>query len=330
MIGLITVAAVVVGFFFSAFFSGAETGLYSLNRIRLHLGVQSRDARALRIASVLEDEQQALSVTLIGTNVAEYLYTTAVAFLFAELLRFSDADTQLYTVLLVTPASFVLCSVVPKDLFRIYADDLMLRGSAILLGMNRLFRATGVTWLLRAIVGATNRLVGVPDDRVRVVTPKRRIAAMLQEAIAGHTQAEDRSDLIERVCQISEIPVRAVMVPQHRVTMISHGANRAELVRISKATPFARLAVYSTKRSDVVGVVKIDELIRSDDWHTVGEMSKPVITLRPYETVSMAIQRMQEARFEMAMVTDHGGQLLGIVTLRDLLEEIVGEWGGEQ
>ena len=149
--------AVLAGLLGAAFFCGCETGLYCVNRLRVQLGVQEHDPRLLRLSSLLEDEQGALSVTLIGTNLMEYVATTAVAFLFAELLSMSGADTELYTVLLVTPVVFVFCEVVPKNLFQLHADGLMAQGSWLLTLADRVFRATGVVWLLTKLSGAARR-----------------------------------------------------------------------------------------------------------------------------------------------------------------------------
>src|SRR3990172_2517338 len=149
--------AVLVGLLGAAFFCGCETGLYCVNRLRVQLGVQERDSKLLRLSSLLENEQEALSVTLIGTNLMEYVATTAVAFLFADVLHWSGADTELYTVLLVTPVVFVFCEVVPKNLFQLHADRMMPRGSWLLTLADRIFRATGIVWFLTKLTGAATR-----------------------------------------------------------------------------------------------------------------------------------------------------------------------------
>src|SRR3972149_11402762 len=203
---------VLMGLFGAAFFCGCETGLYCVNRLRVQLGVQERDPKLLRLSSLLENEQEALSVTLIGTNLMEYVATTAVAFLFAEVLSMSEAETELYTVLLVTPVVFVFCEVVPKNVFQLHADGLMAQGSWLLTLADRIFRATGVVWLLTKLTGAANRLFGgAASFRIRTA-PKRHMTMLLQEALGGQTHGEHQSDLIDRVVRLSETPVRVAMV----------------------------------------------------------------------------------------------------------------------
>jgi len=117
------------------------------------------------------------------------------------------------------------------------------------------------------------------------------------------------------------------MVPQQRVVAVAATADRRELVRFARQTGFARCPVHGERRSEIIGVIKVDELLRSDDWRTVGERLGPVTTLRPQETVASAIAHMKQGGGEFGVVRDQAGQMVGVVTLRDLLEEVVGEFG---
>lgn len=319
--------AILLGLLGAAFFCGCETGLYCVNRLRVQLGVQERDPKLLRLSSLLENEQEALSVTLIGTNLMHYVITTAVAFLFAEVFYWSGSDTELYTVLLVTPVVFVFAEVVPKNLFQRHADRLMPRSSWLLTLADRVFRATGIVWLLTKLTGAATRFFGGATSLRTVTAPKRQMTMLLQEALVGHTHGEHQSDLIDRVVRLSETPVRAVMVPQQRVVGVAATADHSELVRFARQTGHARCPVYGKRKSEIIGVIKVDELLRSDDWRTVGERLGPVTTLRPQETVASAIAHMKQGGGEFGVVSDHTGQMVGVVTLRDLLEEVVGEFG---
>jgi len=318
-------AIIPIGLFLSGFFSGVETGLYRVNRLRLHLDVQRRDPVGVRLAGVLEDEQGALSVTLIGTNVMNYVITTAVAFLLAERLGLGEANTGLYTVMIMTPIVFVFGEVVPKNLFQLYADTLLARSASLLSLSDRLFRMTGVVWALKQLANIISRLTGAYAQRDTAFGSKRRVALLLQEALAGRTLGEEQSDLIDRVCQLSETPLHTVMIPRNRVTVIGTNTNRRTLLRIARRTGHALLPVYESSRRHIVGLAKIDELLQWDDWETVGKRLHPAPTLSPHETVATAISRLQRAGRGMAIVTDHGGQMLGVVTLKDLLGEVVGE-----
>ena len=324
MTWIIVFGVIAVGLFFSAFFSGAETGLYCVNRVRLHLGVQRRDRRSLRLARVLDDDQAALSVTLIGTNLMNYLTTAAVAYLFADLLGFNEIDTEVYTVIALTPVVFVFGEVVPKSLFQLHPDRFMLHSGTLLSSASRLFRTIGLVMTLRLLASVVHRLVGGYREEPGVFGPKRRMAMLLHEALAGRALADDQSDLIDRVCRLSETPLHIVMVPRNRVKVISAKCNRNQLRRIARRARHARLPVYDTHPRHIIGVVKVRELLRTRDWSTVGDRVLPALILSPHDTVAAATARMQVKGRKIAIVTDRGGQMLGIVTLQDLLEEVVG------
>lgn len=317
--------AIATGLLGSALFSGAETGLYCVNRLRVFLGVQRGDPRSKRIARLIDDERGALSVMLAGTNLMNYICTTVVAYMFGSLMELGRVDIQVYTVLLLTPVVFVFGEVVPKNIFQLHADVLMPRFSRPLSLANRIFRVVGLVWFMKSMTTTAARLCGAAAVERRVGAPKHRVVALLHEALSGRMLGEEQSELIDRVCRLSETPVRAVMIPYHRVTMIAADADRDALVRVARATDYARVPVHGSRRSQIMGLVKIDDLLRSDDWRTVGERITPVITLRPLDTVATAITRMQRVRKEMAIVTGFSGGLLGVVTLRDLLDEIAGE-----
>lgn len=328
---MIWVAAIVVLFVSlvgSGFFSGSETGLYCTNRLRLHLGVQEADPNAVRLSRWLEDEQRALAATLAGTNVMNYLFTTTVAYCFSTLLNSDAADTELFTVLLATPIVFVFGEIVPKNLFQRHADLFMPRASRWLILSAAFFRVIGVTAILIGLTAVANRLFGATSAYRVSPPPKRRVASLLQEALVGQKHGEHQSSLIDRVIGLSETPVRSVMVPGHRVIGVSESAGRRELIRVGRATPFARVPVFGERRSQVLGFIKVEELLRRDGWTTVNERLNPATKLSPMTTAAAAIAQMRRAGSEMAVVADAAGNMLGVVTLRDLLEEVVGEFGG--
>ena len=315
---------VVLGLSFSAFFSGAETGLYCVSRFRLQLGVHQHDPSALRLAKLLEDFPSAVSATLIGTNLLNYVTTCAVAFLFAEMLGFDEIYTEVYTVVLLTPIVFVLGEVVPKTLFQQHPYRLLRYGAAVLALTSLAFRMTGLIGLARALTSAIERTVGGTIRVEREATPKRRMAALLREGLVGQVHADDQSELIDRICRLSETTVQAVMVPKSRVYSIAAGTNRQELLRVARRTTFSRLPVFQARRSHIVGVVDVGRLLCTDDWMTVSDRLQPIDTVSAEQSVASATALLQRNGERIAVVTASAGIMVGIVTLRDLTDEVVG------
>ncbi len=319
------VVGVIVGIFFSALFSGSETGLYCINRVRLELDVRAGDPAARHIRSVLDDEAQALSMTLVGTNVANYLTTTLAAVLIGATLSISPSHLELYTTLIVTPVLFVFAEVVPKNLFQANADRLMRRAGPVL---HVVQRALGWTGILRGVVAISRwltRVVAGSYGDAAVDAPKLRVAAMVREALLDRAPETDLTDVVDRVVALSETPLHRVMVRRNQVIALERRATRATLIRIARTTPHTRLPIYDGTPDNMVGVIKIDELLKTTDWTTVSDKERPVLRLPADMPVAAAIARARQARHFLIVVVNRRGRSVGIATLKDLLEEIVGE-----
>ncbi len=316
----------IVSLAFSAFFSGAETGMYCLSRVRLHLAASQEDVRAKRLAALLENEPRTLCVTLIGTNVMNYLTSMTVAYALAKGLMLSELDTEVYTVMILTPIVFVFGEVVPKSIFRLHADRLMLSGSWILKQADRIFHALGAVSLFTTLASMAERAVQRSQTPSRVLTlaPKRHIATMLQDALAGEQHGEARSSLIRKVIQLPEIRIHTVMVSRNHVVSLAADTGQRALIRAARRFGYTRLAVYDTRPRRVIGFVSVDELLRRTDWQRIDECLQPALKVQAHDTVAKVIADMQQNQRHIAVVTDRGGQMLGIVTRRDALEAVVG------
>ena len=317
----------IVALFGSAFYSGCETGLYRLNRGRLRLRMDLRDPRALALAGVLEDEQAALTTTLIGTNAMNFAATAAVAYLMTEAAQVSDSRAELYTTLVVTPIIFVFGEVVPKSWYEREADRLMYLGARLLQASHSLFRYTGLIWLLgrltTLIAGAAAGSKGWSPPGRR--NPRRRMAGVLRDAVTAETANSEHAAMIDRVLNLSTMSVHAAMTPRNRVASLRGSADRSAVESMARRKPFSRVPVHEGDDRRIIGIADVHELLADRSWKSVREKLHRVITLDPHQTVASSIVLMQQAGQSMAIVADRRGRALGIVTLKDLLEEIVGE-----
>lgn len=321
---ILTLLVALVALAFSAFSSGAETGLYCANRLRIELGAQQQDRRCIRLSRLLRDEQDVLTVTLLGATVGDYVLSSAVAFAFVELLRVGDFDAEVYTVVVCTPIVFVFGTVVPKNVFQLHADSLMPRVASLLSGAERVLRLTGTLALLRALAFWAGRLAGMSAAAAALPTPRWRVANLLREALADQEHGADRSQLITRVVRLSEMPLHLVMTPKSDVASLGSDADREALMTVARRTEHILVPV-SDRAGKVVGVVKVDELLKAQDWKTVSDRIRPVTRLTPHSTVAAAIASLQAQGRNMAVVADQTGRMLGLVTLSDLVTKVVGE-----
>ncbi|HUU84098.1 MAG TPA: CNNM domain-containing protein [Phycisphaerae bacterium] len=328
----------------SGLFSGAETGLYCVNRLRLRLARDRRELRALRLHRFLDDEQVALSVILVGTNLSNYLVTVFTAMLLGAALALSDRQIELYTTLLATPLIFVFGEVTPKNLFQRHADRLLYPCSLPLLIAKRVFAP--LVWCIRLLSVALLGAIGWHEDDPGRSDRRRRMAMLLREGLANGEHAGQHLEFVDRVMDLPRRTVREVMVPRDQVVAVEADTDRPTFLSLARQHKHTRMPLLETRPKGtkqgvagggagdgagavgiarVVGIVNVYSLLADTTWSRVAERAQPVEHVGPDTPVASVLLRLQRSAHPIAVVGTPQNPLLGIVTLEDLLEEIVGE-----
>jgi len=318
---LILAAAAVLA---SGFYSGCETGMYCLNRIRLRLRADSGERRARRLQHLLRDEQNLLAVALVGTNAANYVATAVVARLFAEATGFGDRPIELLTAAAVTPTLFVFGEVVPKNLFQRAANKLMYSAAPGLALSETILRVTGISRLLKMLARCLVARIQPGQLHPHLLHPRHEVVALLREGLAEGIMTSQQSELIDRVMNLLTVHVRSVMTVRHRMVTVRANASRDEFVRLVRQHNYSRLPVYQDDPARIVGIVSVLDVLAGPPDAPLTTFMREPLTLRPDEPVPSALLRMRQARCAMAIVTDASGRCLGLATVKDLVEQIVG------
>ncbi|MBN1343692.1 MAG: DUF21 domain-containing protein [Phycisphaerae bacterium] len=325
----ILVATTVVALALSAFYSGCETGLYCLNTVRLELGRRSGRRSSILLGRMLRDREGIIATTLVGTNLANYLATACVVSILS-LGAMSEQKAEVVTTLLLTPIIFVFAEVTPKNLFRREADHLMRRLVWPLRISDLLFRATGVIALLKGLARFAARLVGFGRARSLIaLEPRQRITAMLREGVGAGVLSEEQSAMVDRVMSLSSVQVRSAMIPRDKVHAVSVDATRADVVELTRSHSYSRMPV--TDPSDkVVGVLRVFDVLAdasAEDGRerSITDFVSPPLLLEPDQSITAALTTMQRHGVPMAILVGPQDKFLGIITVKDLVEEIVGD-----
>lgn len=309
----------------SALFSGAETGVYCLNRVRLRVASEEGRVDARRLERLMRHPEKLVITTLLGTNVADYVLTACATALLLHVQAWHSVAEVLAT-LLVTPLILVFGGVIPKDWFRQHSNRLMMRLVWPLLIAMRAAESVGVVWLLRTL---TRRLLRWLDpqraQREGDLLPRTRTLHLLREGAVRGGLTTIQRDLIERVLTISEVRIGQVMVPRARAATVSRDIGREDFLRIARMAHFSRFPVYEGDPRNVVGTVNVYDVFNDEARRDVVTHVRPAVFLKAYESVSMALMELQRRRETMAVVQDRTGQCVGVLTIKDLVEEIVGD-----
>ncbi|MFW6153921.1 MAG: CNNM domain-containing protein [Planctomycetota bacterium] len=322
--GILGAAGFVAGVLASALFSGLETGTYVLNKMRLDLRCAKGDRRAVHLRGALDRPPAMLGGLLIANNAANY-WVTALAVLL--LARAGVGHVEGLTTLVVTPTLFVLGEIVPKNLFRVAGEALTYRLGGVLVALTNLCRWTGLAAVLAAFSRAIIRLMpGRPEVAAAALEPRRRVHTLLAEGYAHGVLSGYQSQVAQRVVQLRSTRIGEVMVPRHQVVSVPRGCSRRRFLEVLRGHPYSRLVVWGDSPADVVGVVNVyDVLLDPDPDAAPSAHVAPPLRLAATLNVTEALLTLQRARRTMGIVVDDRDRFVGIVTLKDLVEEITGE-----
>ncbi|MBM4018405.1 MAG: DUF21 domain-containing protein [Planctomycetes bacterium] len=321
-------AAGLLGVFLSGLASGVETGLYRLNRIRLRLRAEAGDRRARTLQELLADLRGQIIVCLIGANVGDFL-TTAVATSLVASAGWVQTSTgvELLTTAIVMPILFVFGNVVPKTVFVAEADHWMYALARPLRWSYAAMNRSGVIPALAGLSRLVLRLARSRQSAADPFHPRERLRAILREGTAEGVISGYQHELAAKVLGLREQLVRAAMIPIGRVASVPVDIDRPRLLEELHRHAYSRFPVWEGRKDNIVGIVHILDVLSAPegplDLRTV--MGAESAAVSPDLTVGQAMSRLRKARAAMAVVRDDKGRAVGIITLKDLVEEIVGE-----
>jgi CBS domain containing-hemolysin-like protein len=309
----------------SALCSGIETGCYSVNRVRLDLRAGRStpiDHAARIIRTELELPERLLATLLIGNNVVHFLSAESMH-AFLHPFGLPEVAQAVLNTLVIAPVLFVLGEAVPKELFRIRAEQLTYQCSRFLLALRLSLTVTGVLSLVRLVVGAAERLAGLPPAAAS--DARQQISTLLKEGATHGVLSDSQVTLLDRALAFAGVTVGDEMTPWAQVKALPADADHARAIRLLAQVAFTRLPVVD-RYGKVVGVVRQVDL-HLQPTGTVAKVMTPVVRLRKSTPVPEALRMLAGARSRMAVIEDDAGLPLGIASTRDLVEPLTGQLG---
>ena len=317
---LLALALLALGLAASFCFSGSETGTYCLNRARHRLRVDEGVRRALLFDVLTRDMAGLVAVILIGNNIANATISVTLTML-GERLQLARPDV-LATVVAV-PLLFVGCELLPKELFRRHADTLTYRVAPFIAVCAWLFAPAA--YALRGVHRLLARLGLEGSQSEQRLQAQERLRAAIAAAREGGELTAYQATLARNVFALHARTVGQVMVPLAKVIGLEAGTSIERARELVRSDTHTRHPVHRDRADRVVGILSAwDLLFEERPGLTIRNYVEPAFTVAPEERVATALLKMRRARAKMAVV-QAGERALGIVTLKDLVEEITGE-----
>jgi CBS domain containing-hemolysin-like protein len=319
------IAAVLLGLIASGFFSGMETGLISLNRLRLRHEVERKDRRALLINRFVEDSEQLLGTTLAGTNLCNVAVAVASAALASRLFG-AGYLVDLATTVITSAVVLVVAEIVPKTLFRHYPHRLCLALADLL---------NAAAWLLAPLVAALGflmrliaRLSGHADEKpASFFVTREELKHLAKESESGGALTAEERQMIHGVFDFPYKTVHEVMTPLSRTVTVAPDTSVEQLFEICRRSGYARFPVREADK--ITGIANVYEILFAGaTGKTVRDvMQKPQFVLST-DRIHRVLPVLRASRTPISIVLNPQGKPLGIITIEDIVEEIVGEVEG--
>ncbi len=315
---LLTFFLMLVCLIAEGFFSGSEMAVVSADRIKLRADAAKGSKGAQLAIKMLSNPDWLLSTTLVGTNIAVVANTTMATALMIDL--FGAAYAWL-AVVLVAPLIWVFGEIVPKSVFQQRADRIAPYAIYILRFFSRLFYPILV--LFSAMARGLARIVGDRRDRRFPFTLRQTIMTMMSMSPEEGDIDPHEKSMIRRLFTFGETATREIMIPLIDVQTVDETATCRDTVDLSERIAHNRLPVHQGRVDKVVGVIDTLDLLGVDLDQPIQRFIRPVDYVPGSRMIQDVMSDLRQAKREIAVVVDEFGGAMGIVTLEDIMEEVV-------
>lgn len=325
------VLAILICLALSAFYSGSETALVSVDKIRMNQRVDSGDAKAKIVHRIIESPDRMLALTLVGTNLANVLIAQFGERLTASALpSLSESLQGLIATIGMTLLLLIFGEILPKTIFRVKADSLALR-YAYLLRLSELILApiiSVVQTVSRLIVNLIDRGASAPSPDAQ--REELRLLATMGER-TGNLLTHQRR-MIHSLLGLQHRTVAQVMVPLVDIVAVEKDTTYEDFLHIAADEGFSRIPVYEEQSHHFVGIVHLLDVIYADSQPpTIEPFIRTDLHFVPEsKNINSLLKEIQESQHTMVFAVDEYGGIVGLATIEDLVEEIVGEFADER
>lgn len=317
LVGLVILLAL------SAFFSSAETALTTVNRLRVRALVDDGDARAITLSKVIDDPGKLLSAILIGNNIVNISASSIATLLATDFFGSAGAGIATGAMTLLV---LIFGEITPKTMASLKAEKIALSYAKTIYAIMIIF--TPLIFILDLLSGGILRAFGIdPDTRDDSVT-EEDLRTIVE---AGHEDGvlePEEHKMINNVFDFGDHQAKDIMVPRIDMCFLSIDATYEEFMELYKEEKFTRIPVYEGVRDNVIGILNVKDLIlfnpREQEFHVKDFLRKAYYTYE-FKNTSELMVEMRKNSISIAIVLDEYGATAGLVTLEDLIEEIVGD-----
>lgn len=306
----------------SAFFSGTETAIISVNRMKIKLLADKGDHKAARVLKIVNNIENAVGMTLVGNNIVNVSSAAFITFIATKMYMVDE--TSLYVITILQTIFFlVFCEILPKLVARSKPDAILMFFSRpvellIWLFMPALKFSLAITeWIKMAL--------HIKSMEASFVRSRDEIGTLFKLGVSEGVIEQSHNEFIRDILRLHEITVIEVMTPIIEIVSIDMKSSIRQLVTIIESTRFSRIPVYNNRVDDIAGYVYYRDIMNRKRIQSIE-----AILYKPYfvpatKRIDDLFIEMQKEKLNMVFVVNEFGGVEGLVTIEDIIEEIVGE-----
>ena len=319
----IQIIVLIILLFLSAFFSSAETSLTTVNKIKMRSLAEEGNKRAKMVIKVTDNSSKMLSAILIGNNIVNLSassLTTTIAYNLSDGATAVAIATGIITILIL-----IFGEITPKTMATIKAEKMALSYAHIIHFLMIIF--TPISVIVNTLSRGILFLLGVdPNAKLNIMT-ENELRTIVDVSHEDGVIEEEEKEMIYNVFDLGDAEAKDVMVPRVHVIFADVNSTYKELLEIFRENKFTRLPIFEETTDNVIGTINMKDLLLFDsskEFH-IRDIIREAYFTHEHKSISELLVEMRKASFNIAIVLDEYGETAGLITLEDILEEIVGE-----
>lgn len=306
----------------SSFFSSAETAFTTVNRIRMRTLAENGSKKAIRVLKITDDMHKMLSAILIGNNIVNLSASSIATTLAMKLFGSMGAGiaTGILTFLIL-----IFGEISPKTVATIYADKIALAYSSVIFGFIHLL--TPLIFIVNWLSMGFLKLLRVNPNAGKTAMTEEEFKTIVDVGHETGVLENSEHEMINNMFDFGDSQAKEIMIPRIDMTFVKSDSTYDELIEIFQKDKFTRFPIYEDSTDNVTGIINMKDLLLCEDksnFHVSDLIRKPYFTYEQKNTSELFLE-MQKNSINIAIVLDEYGVTAGMITLEDLLEEIVGE-----
>ncbi len=313
---------IIVLLILSAFFSSSETALTTVSRMRILSLAEEGNSSAVTLLKVIDNKEKMLSAILIGNNIVNISVSSFTTILVTDL--FGNYAVSIATAIL-TVLVLIFGEITPKTLATISNEKLALRFASIIYWL--MYILTPVIFLINKLSSLVMKLFRIDKSEKKSTYTENELKTIVNVSHAEGVIEADEREMLQNIFEFGDRQAKDIMIPRLDVCMIDVDSTYEEIMDVFQANRYTRIPVYENTTDNVIGIINIKDLLlyrHGESFNIRNYLRQPYFTYE-YKGLSDLLLEMKKASVNITIVLDEYGAASGLLTLEDLIEEIVGD-----